>query len=160
MRRSMLAAAAACLSLCLAVPAGAESPLADLIQAGRRDAAIDLLEQGADVNAAQGDGTTPLHWAAYRLDLELTRVLLERGAEPNAKNLFGAAPLAEAVRAANVPLARLLLEAGADPSSPNDDGETALMLAATTGSLELAKLLLEHGADVNARETWRRHTAP
>ena len=51
----------------------ADSPLADLIQDGRRDAAIELIEKGADVNAAQGDGATPLHWAAYKIDLELVQ---------------------------------------------------------------------------------------
>jgi len=137
----------------------AESPLADLIERGRRDAAIELIENGADVNAAQNDGTTPLHWAAHRLDLDLVRMLLERGAKPDAMNLLGASPLGEAVAAANVPLAKLLLEAGADADSANYDGETALMLAARTGNVELAKLLIEHGADVNARELWRQQTA-
>src|SRR5690606_34893505 len=147
MRIAILAAVA----LCGSAGAWAASPVADLIERGRRDAAIELIEQGADVNATQPDGTTPLHWAAYKLDLELVRMLLERGAEPHVTNRFGASPLDEAVKAANLPLAKMLLEAGADPDSPNFDGETALMLAARAGDVELAALLLEHGADVNAR---------
>jgi len=153
--RSGILAAVAFLASAAAL---AESPLADLIERGRRDAAIALLEQGADVNAAQPDGTTPLHWAAYKLDLELVEMLLARGAQPDTTNLFGASPLAEAVKAANVPLAKRLLEAGADADSPNLDGETALMLATRTGNVELATLLIEHGADVNARELWRQQT--
>ncbi len=137
----------------------ANSPLADLIERGRRDAALELMHSGADVNAAQNDGTTPLHWAAYKLDADLASVLIERGADPNSANRFGSSPLAEAVKAANVPLARMLLEAGADVDAPNLDGETALMLVSRTGSFELAQLLLEHGADVNAREMWREQTA-
>jgi len=155
MRIAILAAVA----LCGSAGAWAASPVADLIERGRRDAAIELIEQGADVNATQPDGTTPLHWAAYKLDLELVRMLLERGAEPHVTNRFGASPLDEAVKAANLPLAKMLLEAGADPDSPNFDGETALMLAARAGDVELAALLLEHGADVNARELWREQTA-
>ena len=46
------------------MPAFAQSPLADAIENGRREAALELIAEGADVNMAQGDGTTPLHWAA------------------------------------------------------------------------------------------------
>ena len=41
--------------------AAADDTLAGLIQAGNRDAALKMIAAGADVNAAQGDGTTPLH---------------------------------------------------------------------------------------------------
>src|SRR5690606_27025011 len=155
MRRGILAAFALCASGAVL----ADSPLADLIERGRRDVAIELLESGADVGATQDDGTTPLHWAAYKLDADLVRMLLEHGAKPNVENLFGTTPFAEAVKATNVPIVKLLLDAGADVDSPNFDGETALMLAARTGDVELATLLLEHGADVNARELWRGQTA-
>ena len=59
------------LALAAAATARADSPLADAIESGRRVAALELIAEGADVNAAQGDGTTPLHWAAYKLDAEL-----------------------------------------------------------------------------------------
>ena len=137
----------------------AASPLADLIENGRRGAAAELIAEGADVNAAQGDGTTPLHWAAYKLDTELVRLLLEHGARADAANRYGATPLGEAVKAADAGLVGLLLEAGADPDVPNEDGETALMIAARTGSLEIAQQLVAAGANVNAREQWREQTA-
>ena len=139
--------------------AWADSTLADLIQNGRRVAALELIEEGADVNAAQGDGTTPLHWAVYKIDTELTGRLLAMGAEPDAVNRYGSSPLAEAVKVANVPLVQMLLESGAAADAPNLDGQTALMLAARAGSVEVAQLLVEHGADVNARENWRGQTA-
>lgn len=145
-------------SLLLAAPALAESPLADAIENGRRAAALELIDQGADVNAAQGDGTTPLHWAAYRLDAGLVERLIEEGALPNTSNRYGASPLGEAVKGANAEIVARLLEAGADVESPNADGETALMLAARSGSTEVAKLLLDAGAEVNAREAWREQT--
>jgi ankyrin repeat protein len=137
----------------------AASPLADVIESGRRDAAIDLIERGADVNAAQGDGTTPLHWAAYQLDADLVRALIDRGAKAATQNRYGASPLSEAVKAANAELVEMLLEAGADVDAPNQDGETALMLAARTGSLAVAKKLVAGGANVNARERYREQTA-
>ena len=51
----------AVLGLLVSGTALADSQLADLIQNGRRDDAVALLKQGTDVDAAQGDGTTPLH---------------------------------------------------------------------------------------------------
>jgi uncharacterized protein len=155
MKSSLLAA----VGLLAAGVALADSRLANLIQDGSRDAAIELIENGADVNAAQGDGATPLHWAAYKLDVELARLLLRRGAAPSAQNRYGSSPLAEAVKAAHPQLVELLLEAGADGNAANQDGETVLMLAARTGNVEVAKQLLAHGVDVNAREQWREQTA-
>lgn len=139
--------------------AAADGTLAALIQAGDRDAALETIEAGADVNAFQGDGTTPLHWAVYRDDVELARALIARGARPDVINRYGSSPLAEAVNIANVELVDLLLVAGADPESPNDEGQTALMLATRAGSVEIAERLLQRGADVNAREAWRGQTA-
>lgn len=118
-----------------------------------------MIRAGADVNATQGDGTTPLHWAVYRIDSELTEALLKRGARPSAVNRYGSSPLTEAVKVANAGLVRMLLDAGADVEVPNADGQTALMLAARAGALESAKLLIRHGANVNAREKWRGQTA-
>ena len=138
--------------------ATAADTLATLIQSGDRDAALGMIESGTDVNAPQGDGTTPLHWAAYRNDVELSRILLDHGAQPDALNRFGSTPLAEAIKIANLDLVEMLLDAGAGAESPNEDGQTVLMLAARSGSVEIAGLLLQHGAGVNARETWREQT--
>ncbi len=113
--------------------ARADSKLADAIEGGRRDAALELIKGGADVNASQGDGTTPLHWATYKLDADLVGVLLAHGAKADVKNDYGASPLGEAVKAANSPLVVTLLKAGADANAANVDGETALMLASRAG---------------------------
>lgn len=136
----------------------AASSLADLIQDGKRAEALEMIRVGADVNARQGDGSSPLLWAVFAVDEELVQALLSREADPGAMNDFGASPLGEAVKAANVDLVRMLLEAGADPEAANADGQTALMLATRTGVVEVAKLLLEHGADVNVAEQWRGQT--
>jgi ankyrin repeat protein len=143
----------------LAGPALAESPLADAIERGQRGAALELIAEDADVNLAQGDGTTPLHWAVYQLDTQLVEQLLGRDANPSATNRFGASPLGEAAKAGNAEIVKRLLEAGADVEAANADGETALMLTARTGSTEVAKLLIAAGANVNAREAWRDQTA-
>ena len=140
-------------------PSGGGGQLADRIQSGNRKAALAMIAAGADVNAAQPDGTTPLQWAVYRVDRELVAALLKRGARPGAVNKYGASPLAEAVRVANVEMVAMLLEVGADANVANGDGQTALMLAARTGNVAVGKLLVEHGADVNRREQYRNQSA-
>jgi ankyrin repeat protein len=149
----------ACALLAASLTAQAQSTLANLIQNGDGAAALRLIRDGADVNGSQGDGTTPLHWAVYKVDHALVAALLDHGAEANVKNKYGSSPLAEAVKLGDLALVRQLLDAGADVESPNGDGQTALMLAARAGALDVAKLLVERGADVNTTETWRSQTA-
>ncbi|HZC78215.1 MAG TPA: ankyrin repeat domain-containing protein, partial [Ktedonobacterales bacterium] len=120
---------------------------------------LKMIAAGADVNAAQGDGTTPLHWAVYKIDVELTRALLQRRAKPDVINNYGSSPLAEAAKVANARLVEMLLDAGSNVEVPNQEGQTTLMLAARAGSLDIAKLLVRHGANVNAKEKWRGQTA-
>jgi len=156
---SVKVVSASVLWLSVAMSAQAQSSLADRIQAGDRKAALALIAQGADVNQAQPDGTTPLHWAVYRVDRELVTALLRKGARAQVVNRYGSSPLAEAARVANVELVAMLLEAGADANVGNEDGQTPLMLAARTGNLAVAKQLVEHGADVNAREHFRDQSA-
>jgi ankyrin repeat protein len=159
MKRVLLAVSSIVCLACASASIAANESLARLIQSGDRAAALASIHAGADVNAAQGDGTTPLHWAVYKVDAELVGLLLERGAKADVLNKYGSSPLAEAVKIADAKLVRMLLDAGANVESPNQDGQTALMLAARTGALDVAKLLVERGADVNAKEGWRAQTA-
>jgi ankyrin repeat protein len=143
----------------LGTSAEAQSTLADRIQSGDRQAALEMIARGASVNQAQPDGTTPLHWAVYRVDRELVVALLKKGARANAVNRYGASPLAEAVRVADVELVGRLLEAGADANVANEDGQSPLMLAARTGKVAVGELLVQQGADVNRRESFRQQSA-
>ncbi len=111
-----------------------------------------LLEAGADVNAAQVDGTTALHWAAYHDDAVAVALLLRAGANGNAVNRYGVLPLTQACRNGNAAIVKLLLEAGADANATLKGGESALMLAARSGGVEAVKALLARGAKVEARE--------
>jgi len=119
-----------------------------------------LLKQHADVNAAEPDGTTALHWAAHWNDAATVALLLQAGANAKAVNLYGATPLSEAAALGNAAIIELLLKAGADPNTrTTPDGETVLMTSARAGNADAVKALLEHGADVNAKETYRGQTA-
>ncbi len=167
MKRSGIAwVAAAVLAASAGAPAATQTTdlapppsLTAAIRAGDRAVALQLLRKGADVNAAGNDGTTALHWAVYKVDVELTKALLDKRANPNVANAFGSTPLAEAVKVANPELVTLLLKAGANVDAANDDGQTALMLAARTDSVKIAELLVARGAKVDAREQWRGQSA-
>ncbi|MEO8314550.1 MAG: ankyrin repeat domain-containing protein [Pseudomonadota bacterium] len=133
--------------------------LAALIRDGDSKGALAAIRNGADVNAAQPDGTTPLMWAVVRSDLEAARELLSRGAKPGGRNALGATVLSEAIGANNKELIDLLLKAGADPNLGNDDDETPLMLAARSGSLPIVEALVKAGAKVDTREKFRGQSA-
>lgn len=147
---------------CLVLWAGAvlaADTLPGLVETGNRDAALQLIGAGHDVNERSADGTTALHWAVDHGDVELALQLLAHGADPNLRNDYGITPIAAAAVEADLQIVKALLDAGADVESPNAEGQTALMVVARTGHVDTAKLLLDRGADVNAKEQWGGQTA-
>ena len=124
-----------------------------------RAAVEERLSAGADVNEAEPDGTTALHWAIQVDDQDVAQTLLEAGAAVDATNRYGVTPLALAATNGSAPLVNTLLQAGARPDTPSPGGDTPLMLAARTGRLEVLRLLLDAGADVGATEQWKGQTA-
>ncbi|MEI6861895.1 MAG: ankyrin repeat domain-containing protein [Verrucomicrobiota bacterium] len=128
----------------------APAPLADAVEKNDLATARKLLAP-ATVNAAQADGMTALHWAAFYDDPATAKLLLAAGADAKAANRYGVTPLSLACTNGNAELVRLLLAAGADANAPLHGGETPLMTAARTGRPEPVKLLLAAGADANAR---------
>ena len=151
----------AILVLLFAAPILAQSSgesLADLIEAGNREAALERIRAGADVNAAQPDGTRPIHWAIYHIDHELLGALIARKATVNVRNEFGVTPIAEAARFADARMVKMLLDAGAEPEGANQDGQTALMLAIKTGEVSVVDMLIKAGANVNATEEFQNQT--
>ncbi len=127
---------------------------------GHRRAARAGAAARIDVNAAQPDGTTALHWAVVWNNVEAVTLLLRAGADVKARNRYGATPLSEAVSAGSAAMVEALLNAGADPKAlTTDDGETVLMTAARAGNVDVVRMLLDRGADVNAREKYKGQTA-
>ncbi len=131
---------------------GVSSPIADAVEKGDRAGIRSLLEQRVNVNAAQADGMTALHWAAYLDDVEIARRLVEAGASMDVKTRYGVTPLSLACRNGNGDLVELLLASGADANSCLRGGETALMTAARTGRIGPIRALLSRGAAVDAKE--------
>jgi len=126
---------------------------------GDRAAVQSLLQQKADVNAAQADGATAIQWAIYRDDAEMADTLIAAGANIKLANREGATPMYLASLHGSAPMIEKLLEAGADPNAPGPEGETPLMLAARTGNLEAIRVLLDHHADANVKDKLRSTTA-
>src|SRR5438034_2984011 len=146
-------------ALIQAAPAAGTSVVQAAMQ-GDRETVRALLKDGADVNAAQGDGMTALHWAALKNDVELAKVLLYAGANVKATTrLGGYTPLLMASRIGNTGMIDTLVKSGADAKSATTNGTTALMLAAASGKADAVGTLLDLGADVNAKENARGETA-
>ncbi len=118
-----------------------------------------LLAEGIDVNAAQPDGATALHWAAHWDDLQTAERLIVGGADVNATNDYGITPLWLASVNGSRAMLETLLAAGANPNAGNPNGETPLMTAVRTGAVHAVQALLEGGANVDAREASRGQTA-
>src|SRR4028118_367081 len=72
--------------------AGADATLADAAERSDRASVGALIGRGVDVNGAQVDGMTALHWAAYLDDIETAQLLVDAKAEGNAANRHGGAP--------------------------------------------------------------------
>jgi ankyrin repeat protein len=145
-------------ALIQAAPAG--TGVVDAARQGNKDTVRALLKEGADVNAALGDGMTALHWAAMKDDTELARILLYAGANVRATTrLGGYTPLLMASRNGNAEVMEALVKAGADPGGVTTNGTTPLMFAAASGKADAVKVLLDHGVDVNAKESAKGETA-
>jgi uncharacterized protein len=160
-RRAHALACAVCVAfVSVAISTGAQgkSDVADAAMRGDKAAVQKLISQKADVNAAQNDGATALHWAVYRGDKELVGMLVRAGANPKAANRSGSTPLWLASINGDAGIIAGLLEAGADANEKLPLGRTPLMIAARTGNVDAIKTLLDNGADVNAKETSRGTT--
>ena len=142
-----------------AVRAASDLRLVEAVKTGDKAAATNVLKERVDVNTAEADGTTPLHWAVRQDDLDLVDRLLRAGADLKIANRYGITALYLACVNGNPAMIDRLLKAGADPNFAGPEGETALMTAARGGHVAAAKVLLDHGARVDARETWRGQTA-
>lgn len=148
MRRLALAA------LLVATPCVAQSPVADAAMQHDAGAVRQLIASGADVNSAQGDGMTALHWAAMRGDAELARALIVAGARVESMTRNGGyRPLHLAARGGSDEVVAALLAAGADANAVTGvSGTTALHFAAGQGNAASVTALLDRGATVDVRD--------
>jgi len=143
------------LAVCLTVAMAGQTPapVATAAMTGDRDGVRALLKKGLDVNEAQGDGTTALHWAAIKGDAELAQMLIYAGANVRATTRLGAyTPLYLAAKGGHSGVVAALLAAGADAKALTSNGTTPLMIAAASGDTRTITSLVENGADLNAKD--------
>lgn len=122
-----------------------------------------LLDKGADINARNMNGETPLltlgdEDAPEDELLEKARLLLDRGADINAQDEAGTTPLMLAVIREHVDTVKLLLERGAKKELQNEDGETALNLAQQSQNEEIITLLEGEEVAPTTTEMWAGYT--
>ncbi|HUE84537.1 MAG TPA: ankyrin repeat domain-containing protein [Vicinamibacterales bacterium] len=131
----------------------ADSPVADAAMRGDTEGIRTLLRGGADVNAAQADGMTALHWTALGNDLETMNVLLYAGAATEALTRVGAyTPLHLASSRGHAGAVARLVQAGSKVGPFTATGVQPLHLAAQTGSVDAVTALIDGGADINAKD--------
>lgn len=126
------------------------------VASGNIEQLATLLEQGADVNARDGERRTPLHYAVHAKKADVISFLLESNADPMLGDKMDLLPIHQAALenfpeaitlflAEGVPVDARGFESGDGPSE-----STPLILAAQTNAIEAARVLIEGGADVNA----------
>ena len=134
-------------AIMLFVSPAAAGPLDDAVRSDDLAQALQLIEQGENVNNDSGLGT-PLFQAKTA---EMARLLIEHRADVNFQDSSGSTPLQTASRRGNEAVAAVLIANGADVNARDPLGLTALHEAAGGGHVAVVELLIENGADVNAR---------
>lgn len=157
--RFTVCAALLLLITALSVFAAADLRLFDAVKKKNLPLVRSLLQQRIDVNGAEGDGATALHWAVYGDDAATVDVLLAAGAKAAVMNDLGVTPLALASANGNAAVVEKLLRAGGDPDRATETGITPLMEAARVGSAAVAAALLRSHANPNAKTMDRGQTA-
>lgn len=146
--------------------AGADPDLANMTGMGPLHYAVSrrltevcdlLLAKKAAINAAAGDGTTPVMLAFP--DLPLMTELIRQGADPTAGDRSGLTLLHRAALQGDVHVLDALLERYTDPDPLDRWGRSPLLLAAAAGYQDIVDKLLRRGADARIRDKQSRSSA-
>ena len=127
------------------------SPLMLAVYKGNIRVVKILLDSGANVNASNGWGITPLMKAAAnpKCSVQLTKLLIKEGADATITNRLGQSALHFAVCSDGEECVTVLVAAGADVNKGDSNNKTPLMEACAVGSKKCASVLIQEGANVN-----------
>ena len=126
------------------------------VEWGLKKAALSLIEKGANPEAKNANGETPLFSAAKTNDPAMTALIVKGGSSIKARDNFGSSPLHTAVRWDADASVRELVRLGIDVNAQNVAGKSTLSEAVLAGKLSTAKLLIDSGADINASDNTGR----
>ncbi|KAH8649522.1 hypothetical protein BGZ61DRAFT_511306 [Ilyonectria robusta] len=113
-----------------------------------------LIGKGADANASDKDGWTPLLRASERGHEAVVRLLIDKRADVNASDNDGWTPLLRALENGHEAVAMLLIIKGADVHASNEHGWTPLLRALRNGYEAVVRVLIDKGADINASDKY------
>ena len=117
-------------------------------QRGDREAALKLLQQGADINVRDAQGRTPVMVATYQHNTDMVRTLLQAGADVNIRDNNKENPLLHAGAQGWLDILKLAIEAHADTRLTNRFGGISIIPASERGHVEIVRELLTH-TDIN-----------
>jgi hemoglobin len=130
--------------------------LHDAAMAGEAELAASLIRSGADPDAREVEGHTPLYRASAG---DVARVLLAAGATADvASGPTRGTPLHQAARRGYVSVAEALLDHGATVDARDSKGQTPLRRAVNCRQLQITRFLVRRGADPHAAD--RRGVTP
>ncbi len=136
----------------------ADKKLLDFAKLSDIAGVVSSINSGANVNARDDFGWTPVMVAAENGSETILRILLKNGGNVNVRNKYDWTPLMYAARNNHYSIVKLLLKNGAETSLVNSEGWTALMWAAAKGYKDILLELLNNGSDYTIKD-FRGQTA-
>lgn len=131
------------------------SSLFSVVSRGDDISARNFISKGADANARDDNGCTPIARAASGGYLSMVKLLLENGADVNTPCNHGPNALSLASSRGHEAIVRLLLEKGADVNRKGQQGWYPISVAIEAGHAGIASALIEHGAEINVSYTYK-----
>lgn len=125
--------------------------LIEAARLGRLQNVRNFIQAGANINAREHFGWTPLIKAAQAGHNQVVHELIQAGANVNSREMHGATPLMYAASEGHLQVVRELIRAGANVNARDNNGMSPLMYAIIEDQLQIIRVLIRWGANLNAR---------